>query len=283
VTTSLCRLIHRWTFRFAAALLILSACLNTPPGDAATYTGSVQLTSGEYIFSERTTNFSFYNGVAFSAGPVGISVSIPITYQSTPWVSYSGSGMIPSGGDQHSEVGGRTHGGQMTLADTVEYDQIALGDPMLHADFELLKERKAIPSVYVTADLKAPLADIDRGFGTGEWDYGAGLSLVKGFGRSLFLIDVTYWVLGDLPDLELHDPVAYSFAAGHTLAAGKYAVLASFSGYSRVLDDVDPTAQVGIGASYSLNSGATLSGNVALGVTESTPDISVSLGWQIGL
>jgi len=270
-------------YRFAAALLILSVRLNTSPGHAATYTGSVQLTSGEYIFSERTTSLSLYNGVAFSAGPVGMYVSIPITYQSTPWVSRSGSGMIPSGGDEHSEVGGRTDGGRMTLADTVEYDQVALGDPMLHADLEVLKERKAMPSVYVTADLKAPLADLDRGFGTGEWDYGAGLSLVKGFGRSLLLIDVTYWVLGDLPDLELHDPVAYSFAVGHTLAAGKYSVLVSFSGYSRILDEVDPPVQVGIGANYSLDSGTILSGNAALGLTESTPEVSVSLGWQIGL
>lgn len=283
ITTSVCELIRRKALKVAGMVLMISAFLASPQGGCATYTGSVQIATGDYIFSDRTTSFYFHNGIRFSAGPLSISTNIPMVYQSSPWVSYSGAGMIPSGGTQHSQIGGRKHGDKMALVDTVQYDQVGLGDPSLHLDVELLRERRTVPSLHLTADLKAPLADMNSGFGTGEWDYSAGFSLAKTVGRSFVFVDVAYWVLGDLPDLVLHDAVAYGIAFGRPLAAGKYAVLISLSGYSRILEDTDPPAQVGIAISHRLSSSVSLSGNVALGVTESTPDVSASLGWQIGL
>lgn len=246
-------------------------------GQEVTYNGSLQFATGNYIFSERTNSVYLFSGLSVSTGRLQVSANIPVIMQSKPWVSYSGVGQIPSGDKQHEDGRG------VTLPDTTQYDEIGLGDPLLHAGVEVLKAGKVFPSVHLVAEFKPPLANADRGFGTGEPDYGAGMSLAKAVGRNFAFVDITYWVLGDLPDLELKDPVAYSVAVGRPLANGKYSVLVSFSGYTEILNDVDPPAQVGIGLTYRLDSGPSLTGSLAFGVTDSNPDFSVAFGWDIGL
>jgi hypothetical protein len=267
----------------AGLAVILGVALTSLPGWCITYSGSAQLATGDYIFSDRTTSFALYNGLTLSTGPLRVSAGIPVLYQSTPWVSYSAVGMIPSGGGEGSQVGGRKHGGKIALPDTVTYDEIAVGDPTLLAAMEVWRQGEVLPALHLTAGLKAPLADVEGGFGTGEWDYGVGLSLTRSFGTILLFTDLTYWVLGDLDDLELLDPVSYSIALGYPLASGRYSLLFSLSGYSRIFAGVDPPMQAGFAVSHLLDSGASLSANINVGLTESAPDFAFSLGWQVGL
>jgi len=270
-------------FAVAGVVLAILATASAVTGQEITYTGSLQFSTGDYIFTERTSSFYLFSGLAVSAGPLGVSAIIPVIMQSTPWVSNGGTGMIPLGGTQHSEVGQRKRGRKVALPDTIESEDVGLGDPLLRADVELLKAGKILPSVHIAAQLKAPLADVDQGFGTGEWDYGGGVSLTKAVGGNFVFVDVSYWVLGDLPDLELQDPVAYGVTLGRPLAGGKLAVLASFLGYTEIIEDADPPAQVGFALTYRLASGRSLSASMVFGLTESSPDFSVSLGWRIGL
>lgn len=267
----------------AGVVLAILATASSVTGQEITYTGSLQFSTGDYIFTERTNSFYLFSGLAVSAGPLGVSASIPVIMQSTPWVSYGGTGMIPSGGIQHSEVGQRKRGRKVALPDTIESEDVGLGDPLLRADVELLKAGKILPSVHIAAQLKVPLTDVDQGFGTGEWDYGGGVSLTKAVGGNFVFVDVTYWVLGDLPDLELQDPVAYSVTLCRPLTGGRFAVLASFLGYTEIIEDADPPAQVNLALTYRLASGRSLSASMVFGVRESSPDFSVSLGWRIGL
>jgi len=264
------------------ALAILATALSAC-GEGVAYTGSLQFSTGEYIFTERTNSVYLFSGVAVSSGRLSLTTSVPLILQSTPWVSYGGAGMIPSGGAQHSQVDGRARGRRVVIPDTSEFEQIGLGDPLMRVDVKLIKEGKTIPSVHLAAEAKVPLADVDQGFGTGEWDYGGGVSLAKTVGNNFVFVDMIYWVLGDLPDLELGDPLAYSIALGRPLAGGKFAVLASLSGYTEITDDTDPPAQLGLALTYRLASGRNLSGGAVFGLTESSPDFLLSFGWEIGL
>ncbi len=89
-------------------------------------------------------------------------------------------------------------------------------------------------------------------------------------------------MLGDLPDLELQNPVAYGLSVGRPLSR-TLAAMVSVSGYSEIVDGTDPPAQVGLGLSYRIGGRRSLSGLAAFGFTESSSDISLSFGWRMGL
>lgn len=251
------------------------------------YVGSVQFASGDYIFTERTHSAFLFNGISASVGQLGLTLSMPLILQSTPWVTYGGVTAIPSGGTEHSQLsrqmGGRHSHEAVTLVDTTAYNDLGIGDPTAHADLRLLRERGVLPSLRITADVKIPIADVDRGFGTGEFDYSAGMALSKSFGRTMLFTDLAYWVLGDLSDLELKDPLAYSFGLGQALAGGRVGLIASLFGYTQILEGVDPPVQLSFGLSYLLGSGRSLMGSAAFGLSESSPDIALSFGWRLPL
>jgi len=231
-------------------------------GQKVTYIGSVQFASGNYIFSKRTNSLYFFNGLSVYTGPLHISANIPVIIQNTPGVSYSDTSERP---------------------DTTQYQKVGLGHLVLRVDLQLLEARKILPSVSLIGDFKAPFADVDQGFGTGEADYGAGISLSRAFSKNLVLAEIIYWVLGDLPELELKNLVDYIVAIGRPIANNKLSIFVSFSGSSEIVNDVEPPAQVGIGLNHRFSSGPNLNGSISIGVTESAPDFSVSFGWSIGL
>jgi hypothetical protein len=252
-------------------------------GQRATYTGSVQFASGNYIFSERTNSLYFYNGFSVYTGPLQISANIPVIIQQTPGVSYSDTGEITYIGTQNSEVKRRGHGERLLLPDTTHSQEVGMGDLVLRLDLQLLEEKKVLPSMSFIGSFKAPIADVDQGFGTGEADYGAGISLNKVFSRNLVLAEMIYWVLGDPPELELKNLVDYIVAIGRPIANNKLSIFVSFSGSSEIVNDVEPPSQVGVGLGYQFSSGSNLNGSISIGVTDSAPDFSVSFGWGIGL
>jgi hypothetical protein len=258
-------------------------------GPAATaqvvYQGSAQYATGEYIFTQRTNSFYFFSGLSASFGPATVGMSVPLILQNTPWVSYGGGGMIASGGTEHDSVGGhvRGRGGRISLPDTASFAELAVGDPVGALDVKLWDERGVRPAVRAAAFAKAPLADVDRGFGTGEWDYGGGLSFAKTLGRLFLFADATYWVLGDLPALQLKDGVAYGGAVGVPLADLRWGLLASVSGSTRVVEGTDPPARIGVVLTRYLESERSVSVSGTLGVTESAPDLTLSVGWRLPL
>jgi hypothetical protein len=234
-------------------------------GQRATYTGSVQFASGNYIFSERTNSLYFFNGFSVYTGPLQISANIPVIIQNTPGVSYSDT----------SE--------RLLLPDTTHSQQVGMGDLVLRLDLQLLEEKKVLPSMSFIGSFKVPIADVDQGLGTGEADYGAGISLNKVFSRNLVLAEMIYWVLGDPPELELKNLVDYIVAIGRPIANNKLSIFVSFSGSSEIVNDVEPPSQVGVGLGYQFSSRSNLNGSISIGVTDSAPDFSVSFGWGIGL
>ncbi len=291
-----------------------------------TYSGSLEFATGKYLFTESTRSAYFLTGLAVEAGRLRLSATLPLIYQSTPWISYSTGGGIPTGGPQQGEVadslgrrGGSGNGGMgmgsraglaaallgaggtgsmsagglsgasgamrqaVALPDTATFDQVGVGDPTLRLAVDLVPPGRRDFSVTVAGQVKAPLADPTRGFGTGEWDGGGSLSVARRLGSTLLFGELGYWILGDLPDLELRNPVSFSVGVGQRIAGGKLSVLASLSGTSRILAETDPPLDVGGGIGYRLGEGRSLGVSVSVGLSESSPDLAVSAGWQIGL
>ncbi len=265
-----------------AEIVVMVLATSTPiEGREVMYTGSVQFATGNYIFATRTNSLFLFNEITFSRGNLRASATIPVILQNTPWITYGGGGMVPTGGMGHSEGGHGMGGGMTGSVDIDDAHKIGIGDPIARADIELIQEGKSMPSVRLASAVKIPLADIDHGFGTGEWDYGGGLSLSKLLGGNFVFLDLTYWVLGDMPDLELQDPLSYNVSLGRSFEGGKYSLLASFSGYSKIIEEVAPLAEVGAALTRRLDLRHHISMSAEFGVTESTPDFFISFGWMI--
>jgi len=278
------RRVRRLTLAVAAAGAVLTALAAIPAaGGTITYTGALQMARGTYIFTVPTTGYFFFNGLTFSSRTFTLAATVPLIHQSTPYISYTGVGVLPSGGTESSAVSQRQGREPVLVPEVVESKPYGIGDPVITAGLMLMKEGRAAPAVQLSAQIKAPLADVDRGFGTGEWDFSAGVGLSKKLGNVFLFADVGYWILGDLPELELRNTWAYALSVGHAFSGGRYSLMASYAGITEVIEGVEPPASLGLGLSIRVGSKNSLILNAAFGLSEASPDLSLSLGWSIGL
>lgn len=265
----------------AGATMVALAALPAAAGTFS-YTGSLQLARGDYFFTQPTSGVFLFNGFSFVSRRFSLTASIPVIYQSTPYVSYTGVGVLPSGGAESSVVSQRQGREPIVLPEVVDAPRYGLGDPLFTAGLTVVEESSTFPAIQLSGLAKAPLADVERGFGTGEWDWSAGLSVSKRIGRLFLFADLNYWIMGDLPDLELRNAWAYGISIGHAFGAGRFAVLASYSGTTEVIAGVEPPSSLGVGLSIKVGRLTSLMLQGAFGLSEAAPDLSLSLGWSIG-
>jgi hypothetical protein len=283
------------------ALGVLSPAL---AAQSVHYEGGVSVASGDYVYAERTTSWVFTNGLALSAGPFTLRALLPVFRQNSVVLTVSAAGPIPTGegaGVEPAGSGGGRNGGNgsnplvvsgLQLAADVDPSPddsgeivtsvsdyaFALGDPTASMTVQLYRGSAA--GISATVGAKAPVTD--SGFGTGRWDYGGSVSLSHRLGFSgLVSLDVGYWRLGDLPDLELRDPVLGSLSLAY-LARGGWGLGASASAASPVIAGYPGSAQVGLSLSK-VGAVGTLGVNLAAGLTDTTPDLAVGLMWRVAL
>ena len=158
-----------------------------------------------------------------------------------------------------------------------------LGDPLLQAGVDLIQGTGGLRSLAIYGLAKAPVASVESGVGTGEWDVGGGASLGLGGTATFLFTDLSYWANGDLPDLPLRNTLNYAVTVGRWLGSGRWSVSASVLGATEMIDDVDPPISVGAGLAYATAGGRMLNAGIGTGLTESASDLSTYLGWRIPL
>lgn len=293
-------MIYRKTVLSILATVALVAVASVASGqDGVTYFGSLQFASGDYSLSETTNSLILFNGFTLERGSWTVSATLPVIHQDTPFVTYSGGVPNPSGRRQgmspDDEVDDDPIGGQVGRGpggngidelpdpDSLTFDENGVGDPVFRFEFTADERQNTGLTFGVYGAFKPPLADEESGFGTGGWDYGAGLTVTKRANSVFLLADLGYWIFGDLPDLNLKDPLLYSLGVGRSLKGGRYSVLASVFGNTETVDGVDGPLQASFSLNRILRSGRGLHVTLATGLTDSAPDVSLSAGWRIGL
>lgn len=290
--------------RPSAARFLLLLHLGAPPvvGQTIAWEGSLEGSTGRYIFAERTTTLTLSNGLAITAGPFTLRATAPLWLQNSTVVTAGGSGLVPSGGSSSGPVadsgrarrGGRTGGvggpaGAATdvraLGGPVDVPnssftslQVAVGDPVASLQARLTSGRAALR---VAGHVKVPLADT-ASFGTGRWDAGlsAGLDVRAGERTGLDL-EVRWWRLGDLPGLPLLDVIGGAVTMTRLLRAGWAASLWA-DGASSAVEGYDPPIRAGVAWSRAgRNSGWGL--ELGIGLTETTADLSLAASWRVRL
>lgn len=291
-----------------AAVLAASSPSAAQQSPDLTYTGSLSYSTGEYLFTERSHSVSLLNGLQVRWDRVQLSASMPLIYQTTPWITSTSGTPIPTGGPQSGTVrdslmrrggdgmgpgasasmrGSRVEAAHepITIDDTVSYDEVGAGDPLAGLSITAVREEDGAPlTISFRGDVKLPVGDADAGFSTGELDYGVGGSLSRQLGGQAYVFtDLEYWAFGDMPELELKNALGYAAGVGHV--SGSVGVSAMFSGYTRILEGTDPPMTISGGLSvFPGQRGRTgISFTVSAGLSESSPDFSTSAGWSVRL
>ena len=279
--------------RVALAAGLLAVASVSTPAQSLSYVGGLQYATGDFIFTERTWSAYFSNGLVWSTGRLRASATIPLVMQPAGWLQYSGAGVVvPTGGmggsaGTPSSSGGGTgsgmHGGTMTPSSGAPFSGIGVGDPIGRIDVALSGTDAGHPILNLVGAAKAPLADVGRGFGTGQWDVGAGLSsalTVRGisvFGEAL------YWKLGNPSGASLRNAVVYAMSVGRVLPRSRWSVLGTVSGATSLWTGLAAPVQAGMGVGYLLESGSSVFVTAGAGLTRTAPAITTGLGWRVPL
>jgi hypothetical protein len=262
------------------------------------YSGSLQYATGSYVFDARSHSLYLTSGLTLDRGRFEASASMPIILQNGGVVSTVGDRLLPTGGEGHGTVAHRRSGdrihirrdegmgpgeGTSPVDPAVRFSEayrVRAGDPFARVGGELVSAPGHLRSVRVSAGAKIPATDLDGGVGTGEWDYTIGASATARVGPVFVLGDLSYWWLGDLPELELRDGLSYGLSGAVGVLADRGTLMASLSGAQRVVQTLDPPLSFGAALGYWLDGPWSVNGGLSVGLTESASDLSLFVGWS---
>lgn len=286
------------------AVLMALAVVGTSAGaQTVDYIGGLQSTSGQYVFDQATVSHVLSNGIVLSGARWRVSASLPVILQNSSAVTYIGGQPLPTGGpggvlgnrESGERVPMRRRGGAglaaFPVASAIDSAaapeapgpyELAVGDPFLSAGLDIVAT--GTHRVATQVFTKIPVADPASGIGTGEYDFGAGLSYALIASRAMLFVDGSYWKLGDLPDLPLNDIVSGGIGIGRALDTdGRWSLLGTFNASASVVENVEAPMAAGVGIGHILADGRSLNLSLSVGLSESSPDWSLAVGWRTAL
>lgn len=219
--------------------------------------------------------------VSFARGTYGSEettsiVSVPLTVKNFfargeasatfPFVSVDTQGeMLVIDGTPQDMAGG---GGAGTVS--------GLGDIVVKGKFYALEERGSLPSLDLVARVKLPTA-VD-GLGTGEPDAGLGVDISHRLGaRHLVLADAMYTFIGDPPETEYQNRVAWDLGLGWQPRPG--ATIAFYYDYrSSLKSSRGPERSALLFFSRRVRPGLRLYGLLEAGFTDAASDVGLTAG-----
>ena len=280
--------------RHVALAIGLLGCATVPiPAQSLSYVGGLQYATGDFIFTQRTWSAYLSNGLIWSSGRLRASASVPLVMQPAGWLQYSGAGVVVptggmagSGGTQSGSGGtmGRgMGGGSVTPASGMPFSRVGIGDPIGRVDVLLAGNAADQRGVSAVGAVKAPLAEVTSGFGTGRWDVGGGLSSAMSVGGMTLFAEAIYWQIGNPPGASLRNAVVYAMSAGRALPRSRWSVVGSVSGASSLWSGLEGPVQAGTGVGYLLDSGSSVFVTAAAGLTRTAPAIATGIGWRVPL
>jgi hypothetical protein len=262
------------------------------------WTGTASYSRGSYVFDAVTQSLYLSSGLQLTLGRLDVSGTIPFVLQNSGLVTVVGGTTLPTGGQDNGAIGkrqpgetigsgrGSGSGGGGISADSVTYRNEftwEVGDPFFSTALRVFEGDGVLRSVQARVSTKAPLRDVDSGVGTGQWDFGAGGTAFAALGGTFVFADVAYWWYGDMPELELVDGLTYGIGVSRAFHEGRASVMASFLGAAATIETMKSPASLGLGFGYIPRPGRSFSAGLALGLSESSPDLSVYAGWSLGI
>ncbi len=244
--------------------------------------GGFQWWNGHYVYQTSTTTYALTAGARFQSEQYSLALTLPILFQNSDLVSQTGGMFVPHGsapGVQGS--GGSSHRGSGMIVGSpvgVSYSS-SLGDIFVTGNYRIAEESQTTPLLTLTGQVKVPTAG--TAFGTGEWDYGAGLSLRKRFGTLGLFGDAGYLVIGDPAGVDYRDPFTFGVGVGNSFSDGTLSAMLYYQAYTKVLEDYAPPQQLSVGLLYQSSTSTSLSLMSSFGLSETSPGIGIGVGVNV--
>ena len=248
--------------------------------------GFVKWYSGKYMYQDITNTTYFYPTLSYRTDKYFVSVNLPLISQSSDMITHmGGSGIIPSLDNYGDNSFDESHEYGMFSGDHMDGHGMnwAIGDLYINVERTLLKEKGLIPGFSVTALLKLPTASTEQNLGTGEVDYGFGISASKDLGLFYGFWDVNYYFLGDPVGFDLNDPIGFGLGLGLPASNHRLSLLAYYSGYTEILQNIEPPRELSISVSYKWNQKYLLNSGISYGFSESSPKYGFFFGADVSL
>jgi len=255
---------------------------NTLAGGQWSVNASMQGTKGNYVFTTTTNSYYLYAGLRYRASKWNVSASLPIVAQNNDLVTRTGGMFLPTGGSHHdqNESVPSHHGGMMSQGGWASTMSMGFGDLYLLGERQLLGDYLRGPVIFTNVQIKFPTASKAMNYGTGEFDYGIGLSLRQKLGSFAGFVDLGYLILGDPEGVAFKDPLTFGAGLAKFLWQEKLSLLLYYQSYSQIFAGYASPRQLSLGGSYQVNPRITLTASGLVGLSETAPDFSFLTGFE---
>jgi len=287
----------------STVLLIFSALLFsgvTFAQEGWSVSTGLQYSGGNYYFNNYSKLFSFYGGLRYQTEYFSLNVTIPIIFSNKNPLSQSGGMMLPIGGNSSNSnnvmgsnssdtnTGGMMGNGgsnstSMSGSSSSMNSNIGLGDMYLSGNYQFYSNYENSFSALINYQIKFPTASGMTNIGTGKFDYGASVTLRKGFDSYIAIADLGYLNIGDPSGFTYNNPFTYGFGLGKFFNDGNSSLLLYYQGYTEIVSGYAAPQQLSLGLNYQLSSKLTLTLTGGVGLTKFSPGLLASTGitWHL--
>lgn len=199
------------------------------------------------------------------------SVPVNVTYDIDRWTFKAGFSYLSIKGPANVAGGTTPIGGPPRPTSATES---GFGDTSLAATFHAHDVPGDI-KVDLTARVKLPTADEDKGLGTGETDYYLQTDLSQTFGKVTVFTTLGYRFMGSNASSPLKDGPFATAGAAYALAGGKAVVGAAYDWQSRTLPGADPGSNLIAFVASSPNDRWSLVGFGLVGFNDASPELGL--------
>jgi hypothetical protein len=241
--------------------------------------------TGDFGSIEDNTLQNLTAEIAFNGSGSRFTLSIP-------WSGIDNAGNVLLTPEGPAVVGVGGQGRLPFQSDPAGSPASGIGDILVRQDFYMIKSgRGNRPSVTMFLDYKFGTADEGEGLGTGEDDWGGGLSYVQPLGKSFqILADAGYRVSGDPTGVDFNDRLRFGLGFGLVRQGAVWRLYAE--NVEPILDDVTVYNSTGIPTglieaedyrtvrldlAYRTSKGGTVRMGVSAGLTDAAEDLGFVL------
>lgn len=246
--------------------------------------------------AQAEDGFSLSVGADYSSGDYGSDTttdifSIPVTGKwtsgnwsvkaSLPWVRIDGDpNVLPGVGsvvNSNPRGRGRGNAGAPPPSTPEEGSASGIGDLRLSATYAF--DTGGPLGVDLTANVKVPTADEDKGLGTGATDYGLALDLYRDFDGTTVFGGVGYTIMGDSDFIDVDSVLGANVGVSRKLGPGSLG--ASYEWREAATDSFDDRSELMAFYSMRTDGGSRWQVYAVAGLSDGSPDIGAGFSYTI--
>lgn len=84
-----------------------------------------------------------------------------------------------------------------------------------------------------------------------------------------------------MPDMTLNTTLSYRVAYDAYLSSNLWSISGAFAGWTTVQDGVEPPRDLSVGVARYFGARRSLGATASFGMSDSSPDVAVSLDWRV--